>query len=270
MKKIKILFILFIGAALTIASCKKDPSGGDTPVVKKHSFVTKKTNDDGTYSKYTYNGDNQISKSEDYNASGTSTKYSVLTYSSKHLVKYESFENGTLKTKLEISNNSSGNPISADIYITQASGLAKIGSFNYTYSGDKLASRTMMYEINGQTFEVSKVEYTYTGDNITKETEYSLGASQALEVSGYTKYEYDSKKNPFLTLGLGIFTGDVGSISANNYTKETVMDASSTIDNAHSKNYTYEYNDKDYPIKETSKTFNNSVTKVTTYSYDYR
>lgn len=270
MNKIKILFLFIIGATLTFASCNKDDDddgGGDT--TPKTCYVVKSTSDDGSYTQITYNAENKVIKTEEFDASGNSDdNYSIYTYSSGKLTKMEATVGGSIETKMELTYNTEDLPINVDLYQDQGAGLLKLGFFEYTYSGTKIKNMSMNFEVLGQMMVVSKSEFTYSGDNISLVKKYELGGTLSLELVSTTAYDYDDKKNPMKNIGLDYFMGEVQFISINNYTEMTVKDASSSIMQEESYNITYEYNSDNYPTKITNVSFDNSTTEVEVYTYD--
>lgn len=79
---------------------------------------------------------------------------------------------------------------------------------------------------------------------------------------GIVTYEYDSKNNPFLNLGLLGIEG----LNKNNVTKETHSYENQT-DQIYS--YSYEYNDNNFPTKETYSSTSNGETYTYTNLYEY-
>lgn len=272
MKKVNILFLVLIGFALTFASCKKDDNDdgdgdGGSPT-SKTCYVTKMTNENGSYTQVSYDADNHVVKIEEFDSLGAADGYSVFTYTSGNMTKMEGYNAGAIDSKLEISYNSENQPIKSDMFTDQGTGLTKIGYYEYTYSSSKLSKISMFFEILSQMKEVKKSEFEYSGDNVSKVTNYELGGTLTLELSGTVEYTYDDKKNPFLNIGLNYFMGDIQFISKNNYTKMTIKDETGTIADDESANITYEYSTENYPTKATIVTFDNSNTEISTYTYN--
>ena len=268
MKKIKILFLLFVGVSLTFASCKKDTVEDTPPVVVTGSYIDKETYDDGSYTKFTYNAAHQVTLAQDYDNMGVLQDGSAnFTYASGFLVKFESISGGSADMKLEFTNNASGMPVKADVFSDDGAGLIQVGYFEYTYSGNQLTQMSMFFEVMGQTLEVSKSEFIYSGDNVSMIKLYEMGGTLALEYAGSEIYEYDTKVNPYLNIGLNFFMGEINFMNKNNYTKMTSKDASGAVMNDQSENVTYEYNSANQPSKRTINSFDNSYTDMTILSY---
>jgi hypothetical protein len=270
MKKVNILFLVLIGFALTFASCKKDDDDdgdGGTPTAKT-CYVTKMTNENGSYTQVSYDADDHVVKTEEFDSLGAADGYSVFTYTSGNMTKMEDYDSGAIDSKLEITYNSENQPIKLDIFTDQGTGLTKVGYYEYTYSSSKLTKLSMFFEVLSQMKEIQKSEFEYSGDNVSKITNYEIGASLTLELSGTVEYTYDDKKNPFLNIGLDYFMGDIQFISKNNYTKMTTKDETGTTIDDESTNATYEYSAENYPTKSTTVAFDNSDTEISTYTYD--
>jgi len=276
MKKIKLLFVLFVGIALSTAySCTKDEDdggddngGGDnTP---KTCYIKKETQKNGAYTTVEYNSDHQVIKSIEYDSTGKVSKKNEITYdANKKIIKLEVFTGNTLTAKFEYSYNAQGKLAKADIYGEQGGTFKKVGYYEYTFTGDNLTKIVTKMEYMGQTIEAAKLEFTYSGGNAITKKEYGFDfSSLSLKLQTTYDYMYDTKINPYRNIGVNDIMGDPQFISKANVTKMTVKDDKGAIQNEASMNYTYEYNDNKYPTKRTEASFDNSYTDETTLDYD--
>ena len=271
MKNLKILMAIIITIAFTTNSCKKDPNTivDPTPTAKA-CFVNKMDNGADGYSLIEYNANHQVTKVTDYDSIGIATgTHMDFDYANNLMQSMISYDGTTIDTKV-VMHYTASKIDKADLWQDDGSGLAQVGYYNYTYTGNDITKVEMYYEYMGVPINVSKAEFTYSNGNVVSKNEYTMGATFQLELSGTYTYDYDSKKNPMNGIGIEglIFTGDASFMSKNNYTKETMKDASGTVQQDQSTNYIYEYNTNNYPTKSTSTVFDNSYTSYSIYTYD--
>jgi hypothetical protein len=270
MKKINFLLFLLLGISISFTSCTKDNDSKDTttpPVTKKY-YVSKTTNEDGTYTQMTYSADKLITKTEDFDAQGNSTgDYTLITYASGKISVFDVYESGAVTTQLSFSYNANGGFDKVNISTDPGTGLEPVGYFQYTYAGTKIAQVSTFGEFIGQPIEVAKSLFTYSGDNVTLKQDYSMNATFTLELTGTSTFEYDTKTNPYRNIGVNDLMGEVQFMSANNVTKITVKDAAGVTIDADSYNNVYEYTAANLPSKLTQTSFDNSTTEVMLISY---
>jgi len=276
MKKLKFLSFLLSLLVITSTSCKKDNpddntgGGNDNPPSTKKCYITKITEDDGSYSQLTYNSNHKIIKVTDFNSNGT-PENSYISFSYNN--------DGTLNVVLiHDDNNNQGKyvfhykqskPDSAYFYDKTGTGWKKEGTFAITMDGNKLSQIIIFAENNGQNYPMQKFSYTYTGDNLTKKETYSMDTTnQQYNLDETMLYENDTKNNPQHGIGVDFLFLDDNFISLNNYTKITYKDKNGNVNKGLSYNITYEYNSNDYPTKKTAKTFDGSETDVALFTYD--
>ena len=275
MKNFKLVVLLVFSAVLTLAACKKDDKEDDKdkdPIVTQKTYLTKLTDGDGDYSKWTYNASNQVIKIE-ITDSGSTTPEGIinLTYSDKKLTKLEYLENGTVELKLVFLNHNTDNlPVKADFYNDQGAGLIKSGYYEYNFTGKKIDKISLYGEVLSQTIEISRIEYTYSGDNVATAKIYEFGIT-SVELENITDYEYDNKTSPILVTELFQFlNGDLfdglNFNSVNNISKTTEKDKNGAVQNDESSTTAYEYNSDNLPTKATI-TFGSGSTSVLTYEY---
>lgn len=279
MKTLKLLFVLFLGVTIGLAtSCKKDDdttddgNGGDNPPAAKTCYIKKTTDDNGAYSTYEYNSDNKVIKVSEYDKNGKLTAENHITYNTQG--NYINFtvlnDKGDTATYLVMHYSSASHPDSASVYMNMGVGLVKSATFVYTFTGDQLTlMETKADPLGTGPFVVSKNEYTYTGKNLTTLKAYSFSVTaMSLVLESTTDYTYDDKKNPFFGIGIDYLMGEPQLSAANNVTKLTFKDDKGAVDKKKSFNYTYEYTSNGYPSKATEKDFDNSHTEVTNMEYN--
>lgn len=278
MKNLKLLLILFMGIALSVAtSCNKDDDngddngGGDNPTPKT-CYIKKQTYDDGSYEVMTYNADHKVKSHEEYDSTGTLEDRVEFTYNSDGtLAKFQQFDDADKEVmKMEYS-YSGGNISEAELFMDMGNGLKSFAVYEYTFTGDHVTKVEMKMDIlgTGNPIVAQKMEFAYTGDNPTTATEYTFdAASMGLKKSGETDYVYDDKKNPLHNIGINFIFPEAEFFAVNNYTKVTIKDDAGAVDQDESANITYEYNENGYPTKSTTTNFSGNNTEVATIEYD--
>lgn len=183
---------------------------------------------------YTYTGD-FITKIEDFAEEGNISSTNEFTY-----------ENGKLKIDL----------------LTEIGIQTYVSKSVYTYNTNGTIS-FITYSVDSNGIETKKSEgvLTYLDGNLTQKTEVYQGSS-------YTKtYEYDVKNNPFKNiLGYNLLIDSETSTSLNNVTKLTYVSISNGNTTTTIFNSFYEYNEKDYPVKQTQTNSSNND-EITEYTY---
>jgi hypothetical protein len=269
MKKIKLLFVLFLGVGITFASCKKDDEEGEgdnpTPEVKT-CYVVKEKADDNSYHDLIYNSDKLLTNYNGYDTEGNLVESNKLTYTDGKLSLLEVYNSSDITEKIEFTYSSSQLD-SGIIYMDTLGSMTKVGYFLFTYNGDKLIKMSMFYKILGQTLEISKREIVFDGDNVSQVSYYELGGAFSLELTGTIDLEYDDKINPYLNIGINDLMGDPQYMSKNNVIKVTYKDADGNIDNKESDNIAFEYNSDNYFTKYVITSFDNTISE--TYTIDY-
>jgi len=117
----------------------------------------------------------------------------------------------------------------------------------FTFDNDRIIRQTMYWE-NEMTFYI---DYTYDEKgNLIKESKYHVPSNGISELWTTTEYEFDSKHNPYQAfkslMSPGKFT------NPNNITKETLtihFEVDQWTQKVQITTNTYDYNDKNYPIK---------------------
>jgi len=274
MKTPKLFSLLILGAIMTTAACKKEKddsteSSNDTQE-KKTCYMKKVTKANNSYSEYEYNANHLLTKAIEYDSLGNEIKKTELTYNyKKNVAKIEIFKNGSIFSKFLYTYNTDLKIIKAEYWNTLYGVYKKIGYYEYVYTDGKLTSTIFKAELYGQAVTSSKSKITYENGNAIKIVEYIFNyMTGSLEQSRILDFEYDDKKNPSKGMGEDNIAADVRFLSNNNVAKMTITNQNGIMDNVNSFNYTYEYNDNDYPIKINSTSFNNAKTGISNIEYD--
>lgn len=270
MKNLKLLMILFVAIAISTAySCKKDDDTDDgTGDGSSNScMLVKQTNDDGTYVTIEYNSDNLVVKVKEYTDAGIETNIMEFSYANKNLMKMEMSTAGIVGLQYVYSYDAQGHPDTSKMFSNQGGTMILLGFTTFSFSGDNISSASMFIDVAGNIIESSKKEFTYSNDNVATMKEYSSNGT-SLNLSLTYEYEYDGKTNPLYSVGLEFLDVSAFFMSKENITKETIKDDQGVILQDESMNTVYEYKSSKYPTKQTSTSFDNSETEVSTMNYD--
>ena len=272
MKSLKFFAFVIVSLALTTTSCKKtDDNNDDDDPVKKTCYINK-INYGDEYSLLTYNSNHQVIKIASYDSLGNYLdSYTEITYANGKISELKNYDSGTYDSKIVYHYASNGIADSAYQWSDEGNGLELQGTFFLTYTGDNLTKIESIKYFVGQAVVVGKIEYVYDAGNATSMSTYELNLSTlSLKLTSTATYEYDSKKSPYRGIGIDnlFIAEEIGFMSVNNPTKETVKDKDGNTMQDESYTYSYEYNDNDYPTKVTDVTFDNSETNVTVLTYD--
>ncbi len=265
MKK-HILLLLTI-VSLTLINCKKDNSDNDADATKPVPVTVTSTDNSTTLLSLpqmivnTINGD--ASKS-----SMTTTTTSNYEYDGRHLIKvtsndgqevkiqeyyYADMDNGILDS---IVYKTDGNYSGVSKYQMTNGHIEQIAEFDQNnnlvsrvtfsnYNGDKPSHVSIFSVTQNGTIDISGT-ISYNGDDMSSTTLSGTYASYSISISD--TYTYDNKKNVFLnveTMEMPI-TSSHNTLSVNTQMTFNGMPLSNeTI------TYTYNYNNKNYPISTT-------------------
>lgn len=253
----KKLLLLFSVLTLVVTSCSNDDNASngdssteDTSILPKtisyiypsiylgtnsKSIVTYDGNKivssikDGSKTIFTYTG-NVITKQEqfDVDSKGMETKDIEVVYT---------YENGKLRTR-----------VTREFFNTKYPNGEYIGKTVYTHTSNDLLSY-INYSIHPDSkleTKSSEGNLSYKNGNLVKD-QFISGVSVSTRV-----YEYDTKKNPLKNiLGFDLLLKET-ECSANNILKISRTDSGLPDSSVYLTNYIY--NDKDYPMKQTSLT----------------
>lgn len=256
MKKI---LCLFGALALVLTSCSSDDENSENLILPK--TVTYKYSDaegDNDKAVIVYNGNKIVSAG--YSASDKE----VYTYTGDLITKIEDFASeGNISSTNEFTYENG--KLKIDL-LTEISGdNTYISKTVYTHNNDGTISYVTYSDVN--TIDDNKTSegvLTYSNGNLVKKTEnYKAGSS-------YIKtYEYDTKNSPFKNvLGYNLLIDYDTMATQNNVTKMTNVYSNGESGGSTSVfTYTYEYNDKEYPVKQVETNLFNDEEDTTEYTY---
>lgn len=196
------------------------------------------------YTIHTYNRSNQLAASDFYwDISMASSSLSVVeaAMNRKEWVSPENTEK-SLTQKFEYDNNGHLERI---IYIRQKDDGPEY--LLYSWKNDKIIRRTGYWhnEISGY------IDFFYDDrGNLAKENKYIVHSGGATELATTTEYEYDNMKNPYQVFRRLMTPGKY--TNPNNIVKETYtlhFEVDPWFEKVQVANYSYLYNDEDYPIR---------------------
>ena len=207
--------------------------------LKKANHAKDAVSDQNYYKEYAYDGAGRVVKESFKLTDGTLLSYFAFSYSQNNLLEKISFYTKSVGNTFE-------HEYDKKITYTNATKIEKIITANPA----------------GPVTHYRQDEYTYDANqNISMVKEYVVnGTSKINDVT--TEYTYDNQNNPYLGatyLGIGAET-----ISRNNIATEKETFHLSDL----TKNYTYTYiyNAKGYPTKQTRQSGNNSLEIIREYS----
>lgn len=240
---IKKTSITVLIAAVTFSACKKPVS---EPIVPAGKLLLTEFNDGIDITRLTYNVDSSvktITLNNDPVSLDDNVTYNV-TYSANKTISELNGSNGT-NIKASYTN---GKLNKAEMF----NGTVKYAETVYTYTGGVLQSSTIYLVDNNDKQPYFKSEFIINGDGNITRSNVSLynPLTDKLEATGYVLQQFDSKKNPFVSLGdvMLIFWQ---AASKNNITKQEYFDATGKPEEVVETTYTY--NAQGYPVKATMK-----------------
>lgn len=237
------LFAAFI-SLLAFSSCKKEKS--DEPATPSKPLLLKEFSDGTDITRLTYNADSSvktITLNNDPISLDDNVTYNV-TYSANKTI---SELNGSNGTNIKATYNN-GKITKAEMF----NGTVKFAETEYTYNGSVLQSSTISIVDNGSKQPYFKSVFIFNNaGNITR-SDVSLynPFTDQLEPSGYVLQQFDSKKNPFSSLG-DVILVFWQAASKNNTIKQEYFDAAGKAEEVVETTYTY--NAQGYPVKATMK-----------------
>lgn len=203
----------------------------------------------GTYTKYTYNSNNQLIKQDYYiDPALYSSSVQVIAEAQKRK-EWANPKNVPKSVTNTYSYSKTGQFI--ERYIDRANGTQDYGKYELNTKG--LVSKNIFYyedKIAGY------VDYLYDEQgNLILEKHYFISADGKTKLSNETEYEFDNQKNPYFPFSQLIWPGR--NTNRNNITKASYTlygETTSVIEWLDITTHTYEYNDSDYPVKVDSET----------------
>jgi hypothetical protein len=267
MKKIALVFIV----SCFFFSCEKDKpliiENTDIPLISKvligceiymeysynNANLVTEEKSKFHYTRHTYNDMNQLVTSDFYWDMSIASSNSSVIEAAMNRKEWISPDNTPKSISHSLEYNSE-NQLIQKSYIRPSSNIADYQKF--LYENDRIVRITGYYNNSISNY----INYIYDDNgNITKQMKYTVSPAGIAELTTTTEYEYDNMHNPYQSfkrlLIPGIYT------NTNNITKETYTinyDVDPSIEKVQITENSFEYNDKEYPIK---------VNRVTEYVY---
>ena len=145
--------------------------------------------------------------------------------------------------------------------------------YEYEFNGEGIPAKRYMFGLYNNTFQFLSCEtyhytndlidtvkvydqneilnnyktYSYENENIKVEKFYTLQQNNDFRLIYAIEYEFDDKFNPFRVLAVMAQPGKY--TNTNNIIKETHISNPGTTEIRYSTNYSYEYNERGYPVK---------------------
>jgi hypothetical protein len=196
------------------------------------------------YSRHTYNENNQLITSDYYWDEHIASSNSSVLEEAMNRKEWVNPGN-TPKTISHMLEYNSKEHLVKISFLRSAGGGGDM--MEYRYEGDMPVRATSYY--NGLISNYRDYFYDDKG-NMTREERYNVSSAGAAVLSTTTEYEYDEMHNPWQSfrrlLTPGIYT------NPNNITKETYtlhFEVDPWIENIQVTEYSYEYNEKGYPVR---------------------
>lgn len=201
------------------------------------------------YTKYSYNSDNLLVKSESWvDPSIVSSSTQVIAEAQKRK------EWANTKNVPKSVTNIYEYPKTGQIierYVDRANGTQDYGKYELNAKG--LVSKHLFYNEGKPS---GYVDYSYDeSGNLIQEKKYFISADGNSKLKTQTEYEFDNKKNPYFSFNKLIYPGR--NANPNNITKTTYTlygETPSVIEWLDIATHTYEYNDLGFPVKVDSET----------------
>ena len=247
----KIHFILFFGLLVVAGACSKKDATPAAPTTSSSSTCALATLKTGQYTEtYYYDSKGNMIKRIDRQDANSNPVMDSLVYDASGLVfamlhgkagegfLYDYNKDKTLKTVSAYKSNTFQN------------------SCTYTWGGGRIT------QVRYNTTD--PVNYTVIGyddnGNVGIATDYNTNLAKI----GWTKYEYDSKKNPYAS-GIQRFLNSgtaYGLWGPNNVTKQTSYDGNGNVINGSVYTDAYQYGSNDYPTQDVG------FSGTTTFTYN--
>lgn len=263
MKKVWIVILI----SMFFTSCKKS----DEPIVEKNSsgllsrvLISGKpyqeytyTNSGliyeekswWTYTKYTYNSENQLVKQDCYVDPALYSSSTQVIAEAQKRKEWASPKNVPKSVTNTYSYPKTGQFI--DRFVDRANGTND--NVKYELNEKGLVSKYIFYN-EGK--PAGYVDYLYDKlGNLIREKHYFISADGKSKLSNETEYEFDNQKNPYFPFNKLVWPGR--NTNRNNITKATYTlygETPSVIEWLDITTHTYEYNDLGYPVKADSET----------------
>lgn len=249
---------LFSALTLVLTSCSSDDENSENLILPKTvSYTYSDAEEDNDKAVVEYNGNKIVSTSY------TENDKEVYTYTGDLITKIVDFASeGNISSTNEFTYENG--KLKIDLLTEISENNTYISNTVYTHNNDGTISYKTYSDINTtDDYKTSEGVLTYSNGNLIKKTEnYKEGSS-------YVKtYEYDTKSNPFKNiLGYNLLIDYDTTSNLNNVTKMTNVYNNGNSGSTNVFIYTYEYNDKGYPVKQVETNLFNDGEDTTEFTY---
>ncbi len=255
----KTILLMAMGLLVFVSACKKDESSSEDNTVKQKCYLIEaKSESNLTKIEYSNNLVSKIS----YYEEDTLSSYSICQRNDGILNKILNYEDDTLKKEQRFTTEN--NKITTIKYyrLAASSGQMEINTtikLFYNTDGQLIKRETS----NNSGAVYARDEYIWENSNVVEtKTYYDINSTGTLELNETSSFTYDDKQNNANGIGID-FT--IQALSKNNVLTITVVESQGGISNNDTE-FTYEYNQKGYPTKETR--VSNGYSSTIDYTYD--
>jgi len=258
--------IIFI-SALAFASCEKNNQRNienegmellseiidNGEVVHRYSYNTQNLPIEDrtrfTYTRHSYNNDNQLVKSEFYIDPGTYSSNSTVVQASMNRTEWVDPSNTEKSLTQELEYDSENRLVKKSYMRATASGPEYS---TFTYENYRIIRSQSSWQGNPSAY----TDYFYDASgNLIREERYNYWGGDLPELSTTTEYEFDDKNNPYYAFRHLVAPGR--NTNPNNIVKQTYtihFEVDPSVEKVSVITYAYEYNDKGYPVKVNGET----------------
>jgi hypothetical protein len=198
------------------------------------------------YTRYTYNNNGQLIKSEFYGNDDVLSTDDQVFESAINGTEWVTPLTGKLGGTITYSYNDNGQLIKTT-YTRTSDPTSEYSEFTYDLK-NRIGRQTMYWDNSPKGY----IDYTYDSKgNLTREMLYNLPETGVAELSTTTSYTYDNQQNPYRTF-YGLMMPGINT-NKNNIMKETYtihITPDQGSDNVLVSENTYEYNASGYPVSK--------------------
>ena len=197
------------------------------------------------YSKYQYNSNNQLIISEHYWDESIASSSSNVIQQAIERKDWVTPENTEKDSHNNFQYNSDGKLIKR---ITHRENMGDESVDQFSYNSQNQIAKRIWYRGNKESgYDL----YFYDNKgNLNKQQRYYILENGEHQLQTTTEYEFDNKNNPYFSLRSLLIPGQ--NTNVNNIVKETYtlhFEVDKFIQPVQIKEYSYEYNSMDYPVK---------------------
>ena len=203
----------------------------------------------GTYTKYTYNPENQLERQDYYIDPALYSSSSQVIAEAQKRKEWANPKNVPKSVTNTYMYPKTGQFI--ERLIDRANGTKDYAKYELNEKG--MVFKDIFYDEDKPS---GYIDYLYDElGNLIREKHYFISADGKTKLSNETEYEFDNQKNPYFPFNKLIWPGR--NTNRNNITKATYTlygETPSVVEWLDITTHTYEYNDLGYPVKVDSET----------------